>query len=511
MSGHTGTVGRRVKASCLTKLDDKTEEAYQENFRKTVHNLYRPVDLSCSPPSSYDERHQIPINDNINELRQINLPELSKKVKSLYLSMDPRKSKDDPNSWYKTIINNVTKIAKVLDSVEVSLADIWHYDPSSVSRERLLYIKASQTQIRLEDLQAAKLSPFLLACRDFFDDVSIVNVSIHDNRAIIKKWRKNGKLASLLIDDINTTIEWLAKSNLDVAKQEWHKTVEQIEDLLTSLTTHRNQIYQNFGEVYRSTSKDRHTILKATGIELVQLSVSVLESCRVYFTKLSGSASSQPLFFNRPLTEIEVKRLNKFERQNRLIGDQIKSIVDKLRSPTINPREVLDGTNALVRSMIKSQHKLRKYWNSTLLTDDIETDDEAIKKAFEWLDRWGTAFFLATGKLMKATGLPFTWPSFDQGLDSSAEKLDYCGCECGSDCGCAPELGSRPAIDGVDSLDSVVRFGPEGGRVYQKAFVKFFIPKSHLEGLPSAVEYDNKDFFQGTQSVIFLGIHETNL
>ncbi|KAH9454845.1 hypothetical protein Pst134EB_014904 [Puccinia striiformis f. sp. tritici] len=189
----------------------------------------------------------------------------------------------------KTIINNVTKITKVLDSVEVSLADIWHYDPSSVSRERLLYIKASQTQIRLEDLQAAKLSPFLLTCRDFFDD--------------------NGKLASLLIDDINTTIEWLAKSNLDVAKQEWHKTVEQIEDLLTSLTTHRNQIYQNFGEVYRSTSKDRHTILKATGIELVQLSVSVLESCRVYFTKLSGSASSQPLFFNRPLTEIEVKTI----------------------------------------------------------------------------------------------------------------------------------------------------------------------------------------------------------
>ncbi|KAH9446266.1 hypothetical protein Pst134EA_030187 [Puccinia striiformis f. sp. tritici] len=58
-------------------------------------------------------------------------------------------------------------------------------------------------------------------------------------------------------------------------------------------------------------------------------------------------------------------------------------------------------------------------------------------------------------------------------------------------------VGSQPAIDGVDSLDSVVGFGPEGGRVYQKAFVEFFIPKSHLEGLLSAVGEYNKDHPEG--------------
>lgn len=58
-------------------------------------------------------------------------------------------------------------------------------------------------------------------------------------------------------------------------------------------------------------------------------------------------------------------------------------------------------------------------------------------------------------------------------------------------------VGSQPAIDGADSLDSVVGFGPAGGRIYQKAFVEFFIPQSHLEGLLSAVDEYNKNHPEG--------------
>ncbi|EFP89813.2 uncharacterized protein PGTG_15769 [Puccinia graminis f. sp. tritici CRL 75-36-700-3] len=58
-------------------------------------------------------------------------------------------------------------------------------------------------------------------------------------------------------------------------------------------------------------------------------------------------------------------------------------------------------------------------------------------------------------------------------------------------------VGSQPAIDGADSLDSVVGFGPQGGRVYQKSFVEFFVPHAHLEGLLSAVDDYNKEHSDG--------------
>jgi len=35
-------------------------------------------------------------------------------------------------------------------------------------------------------------------------------------------------------------------------------------------------------------------------------------------------------------------------------------------------------------------------------------------------------------------------------------------------------VGSQPAVDGADSADEVVGWGPAGGYVYQKAFVEFF-------------------------------------
>lgn len=58
-------------------------------------------------------------------------------------------------------------------------------------------------------------------------------------------------------------------------------------------------------------------------------------------------------------------------------------------------------------------------------------------------------------------------------------------------------VGSQPAIDGADSLDPVVGFGPEGGRVYQKAFVEFFIPQDHLHTLLLAIDGYNKNHSEG--------------
>ncbi|MBW0506456.1 hypothetical protein O181_046171 [Austropuccinia psidii MF-1] len=61
--------------------------------------------------------------------------------------------------------------------------------------------------------------------------------------------------------------------------------------------------------------------------------------------------------------------------------------------------------------------------------------------------------------------------------------------------------GSQPAIDGADSLDPVVGFGPEGGSVYQKAFVEFFIPEDELKVLLKAIEMENKKDSEGVSQL----------
>lgn len=42
-------------------------------------------------------------------------------------------------------------------------------------------------------------------------------------------------------------------------------------------------------------------------------------------------------------------------------------------------------------------------------------------------------------------------------------------------------IGSQPAVDGAKSTDPVFGWGPQGGYVYQKAFVEFFAPEKDVE------------------------------
>ncbi|KAI8451614.1 methylenetetrahydrofolate reductase-domain-containing protein [Phakopsora pachyrhizi] len=49
-------------------------------------------------------------------------------------------------------------------------------------------------------------------------------------------------------------------------------------------------------------------------------------------------------------------------------------------------------------------------------------------------------------------------------------------------------VGSQPAVDGVDSTDPAFGFGPVGGRIYQKAFVEFFIDERDVERVIGLIE-----------------------
>lgn len=49
-------------------------------------------------------------------------------------------------------------------------------------------------------------------------------------------------------------------------------------------------------------------------------------------------------------------------------------------------------------------------------------------------------------------------------------------------------VGSQPAIDGAASSDEVVGWGPQGGYVYQKSFVEFFIEKEDVDKIEQRVQ-----------------------
>ena len=59
-------------------------------------------------------------------------------------------------------------------------------------------------------------------------------------------------------------------------------------------------------------------------------------------------------------------------------------------------------------------------------------------------------------------------------------------------------VGSQPAVDGAKSTDPVVGWGPQGGYVYQKAFVEFFAPEEDVEKIINRAESEGKgwvDYF----------------
>lgn len=59
-------------------------------------------------------------------------------------------------------------------------------------------------------------------------------------------------------------------------------------------------------------------------------------------------------------------------------------------------------------------------------------------------------------------------------------------------------VGSQPAVDGAKSTDPTVGWGPQGGYVYQKAFVEFFASEEDTERIISKVESEGKgwvDYF----------------
>lgn len=67
-------------------------------------------------------------------------------------------------------------------------------------------------------------------------------------------------------------------------------------------------------------------------------------------------------------------------------------------------------------------------------------------------------------------------------------------------------MGSQPAIDGADSSDEIVGWGPKGGYVYQKSFVEFFVETTDVEQIEKQVREKGGgwvDYFAGNLRVRF--------
>lgn len=54
-------------------------------------------------------------------------------------------------------------------------------------------------------------------------------------------------------------------------------------------------------------------------------------------------------------------------------------------------------------------------------------------------------------------------------------------------------MGSQPAVDGANSSDDVVGWGPRAGYVFQKCFVEFFCSEEDVSAIEQKVQDKGKD------------------
>lgn len=66
-------------------------------------------------------------------------------------------------------------------------------------------------------------------------------------------------------------------------------------------------------------------------------------------------------------------------------------------------------------------------------------------------------------------------------------------------------MGSQPAVDGTDSSDDVVGWGPSSGYVFQKCFVEFFCGPKEVEDIEKKIEEKGNGwvhYFAGNYKVL---------
>ena len=65
-------------------------------------------------------------------------------------------------------------------------------------------------------------------------------------------------------------------------------------------------------------------------------------------------------------------------------------------------------------------------------------------------------------------------------------------------------INSQPAVNGARSHDAIYGWGPEGGRVYQKAYVEFFVSAEQLGNLETELSaHPSLQFFAVNDSGVF--------
>ena len=72
-------------------------------------------------------------------------------------------------------------------------------------------------------------------------------------------------------------------------------------------------------------------------------------------------------------------------------------------------------------------------------------------------------------------------------------------------------VGSQPAVDGADSSNEVVGWGPRAGYVFQKCFVEFFCPEEDVGKIERKIQEKGKDivhYFAGNYKVYFFAFDD---
>ncbi|PLW38947.1 hypothetical protein PCASD_11697 [Puccinia coronata f. sp. avenae] len=423
-------VAGTIAAFRATNPNGKSEQEYQGIFRRVVRQLFHRVsthkDRVFSRPTTRAPLRAPPddISDMGNEvakrLGSVILPGFQQKVRGLRLVMDPSSSgggKQEMRAWFEQVLNHLVQLDQALGEIEGAIIAIWRaWRPDQNDKPSIHHLSLFRGQkitLRIQELLTVTFGNLLVLCDTFFsppDKSSTSKLSFNDSHLLAEKWHKLSKRATLAIEKTDSLIAWIQQPMLSVAKEQWRELVVEIESSLKSLDKHLHATYHKAQKGYESESDQDIEMLNGTGIKFVRAGVPVIKLCRIFFNRLSRMTNSHQLIFREPCMQMDSDRLMHLLINTQEAQTSIYKYGMEAKSSPSHRRGLVTAIIALQGGMIDSYGAVQKYWDALMDKKDGEVDQQRITDARLWLEDWTSAFFLATGNAMEATGCKFPWP-----------------------------------------------------------------------------------------------------
>ncbi|KAI7960051.1 hypothetical protein MJO29_005119 [Puccinia striiformis f. sp. tritici] len=398
---------------------------YQDIAKQAISRLHQRVAQHGSqtfhgnePPC--DELSQFE-NETLYNLGRIVLPKLKKNLKLLSIALDPSTPQGD---GILVTINAVIAILTDIDTILGELDDLIKmigHSPNSGPRppgedskvRHFTFFQARQTESKVKGLLTGTFSDVLGACGKLLGDLGLSSSSV-DKSSVILVWKTLDRQVTLTIGKIDVLSRWLGKSLSDAAREEWQRSIEEIDIHLNGLLDLLKPGCQECDGGYEIESDDEFLVMpKPPYLKLVQAGIAILKLCRMYFTKLSRSTNL--LIFDGPSTRMNANQLKLLLKVTSTNEFFVGEFIDTIEEPESDCETVECMVMQLIGGFVRMSRVLSEYYDSLLPEKRPRVDREEVAEARHWLDSWNSTFLLATANAIGSPVCKWSWQELAEG------------------------------------------------------------------------------------------------